>query len=173
MTKCATMAAPMPNGSATCRSTMRRGSLRHRQKLSPSTSACGQRGGWDGRGQIARDCRSHQGGRLQAQPGLAGRRSADLDAHTGRSTPVGALSDGIERHGNQFEEMLENSTEGPFVMAVALHTFICGQLFRMRPLRKALKHCAQPPHRDRVWYTRAVNIANYCFSLPSGVIVGS
>jgi allantoinase len=74
---------------------------------------------------------------------------------------------------DQFEEMLENSTEQPLVMAVALHTFICGQPFRMRPLRKALKHCVQHPHRDRVWYTRAVDIANYCFSLPPGMVVGS
>jgi hypothetical protein len=58
-------------------------------------------------------------------------------------------------------------------MSVALHTFICGQPFRMRPLRKALKHCAEHRHKDRVWFTRAVDIANYCVKLPPGLIVGS
>jgi hypothetical protein len=54
-----------------------------------------------GGGRIARDCRSPQGSRLHTQPRLAGRRSAHLDAHARRSTSVGAVSDGIERHGDQ------------------------------------------------------------------------
>ena len=73
----------------------------------------------------------------------------------------------------QFEELVEQSAEQPLVMAVALHTFICGQPFRLRPLRKALKHCAQHKLKDRVWFTRAVDIANYCMKLPAGTIVGS
>ena len=32
----------------------------------------------------------------------------------------------------------------------------------------ALEH----KHNDRVWYTRAGDIAKYCFSLPKGVIPG-
>jgi peptidoglycan/xylan/chitin deacetylase (PgdA/CDA1 family) len=74
---------------------------------------------------------------------------------------------------DQFDELLEQSSEQPLVMSVALHTFACGQPFRIRPLRKALKHCAEHKQRDRVWYTRAVDIANYCFTLPPGLIVGS
>jgi allantoinase len=73
----------------------------------------------------------------------------------------------------QFDELLEDSAHHPVVMSVALHTFVCGQPFRMRPLRQALRHCAEHPQRDRVWYTRAVDIANYCRGLPVGVIAGS
>ena len=72
---------------------------------------------------------------------------------------------------DQFDEMLEQSVEQPLVMSVALHTFICGQPFRLRPLRKALQHCAE--HKDRVWFTRAADIANHCITLPPGVIPGS
>lgn len=74
---------------------------------------------------------------------------------------------------DQFDEMLERSQEQPLVMAISLHTFVCGQPFRLRPLRKALQHCCNQLHRDRVWYTRAVDIADYCRALPSGTIVGS
>lgn len=74
---------------------------------------------------------------------------------------------------DQFDELLENSEDRPLVMSVSLHTFICGQPFRMKPLRQALKHCCERVHRDRVWYTRAVDIANYCMRLPRGTVVGS
>jgi allantoinase len=73
---------------------------------------------------------------------------------------------------DQFDELVVQSTEQPLVMSVALHTFICGQPFRLRPLRQALKHCAEHRFKDRVWYTRAVDIANYCLTLPPGTLVG-
>jgi peptidoglycan/xylan/chitin deacetylase (PgdA/CDA1 family) len=74
---------------------------------------------------------------------------------------------------DQFEEMLEESSRQPLVMAVSLHTFVCGQPFRMRALRRALLHCVQHPRRESVWFTRAVDIANYCINLPPGTIIGS
>jgi peptidoglycan/xylan/chitin deacetylase (PgdA/CDA1 family) len=74
---------------------------------------------------------------------------------------------------DQFDEMVEQSREQPLVMAIALHTFVCGQPFRLRPLRKALQHCTSHNDKGRVWFTRAVDIANYCFTLPPGVIAGS
>ena len=43
----------------------------------------------------------------------------------------------------QFEEQVEQSANQSLVMAVSLHTFITGQPMRLRPVRKALKHCAQ------------------------------
>jgi hypothetical protein len=49
-------------------------------------------------------------------------------------------------------------------MSVALHTFICGQPFRLRPLRQALKHCVTHRLRDRVWFTRACDIAAHCIA---------
>lgn len=74
---------------------------------------------------------------------------------------------------DQFEQMLEDSREQPLVCAIALHGFVVGQPFRLRPLRQALKHCAEHKHRDQVWYTRAGEIANFCFEQPKGVILGS
>ena len=73
----------------------------------------------------------------------------------------------------QFDEMVEQCAEQPLVIAVALHTFVCGQPFRLRPLRKALQHCVGHELSDRVWWTRAVDIANHCIALPPGVIAGS
>ena len=70
---------------------------------------------------------------------------------------------------DQFDEMLEQSCKQPLVMSVALHPFICGQPFRLRALRRALKHCVEHG-KDRVWFTRADEIAQYCFGLPDGVI---
>jgi allantoinase len=71
---------------------------------------------------------------------------------------------------DQFDELLERSSEQPLVMSIALHTFICGQPFRLRPLRAALKHCAA--QRDSIWFTRAADIADYCLSLPPRIICG-
>ena len=58
-------------------------------------------------------------------------------------------------------------------MSVSLHTMVIGQPFRLRPVRRALQHCVEHKLKDRVWYTRAVDIADYCFTLPPGTIVGS
>ena len=59
------------------------------------------------------------------------------------------------------------------VFAVSLHGFIVGQPFRLRPLRQAIRHCVGHAHKDRVWFTRAGDIAKYCVSLPPGLIPGS
>jgi hypothetical protein len=74
---------------------------------------------------------------------------------------------------DQFEEMLEQSDKAPLVFALALHGFIVGQPFRLRPLRQAIKHCVGHKGRDRVWFTRAGEIATYCATLPKGTIPGS
>jgi allantoinase len=74
---------------------------------------------------------------------------------------------------DQFEEMLERSDKQPLVFALSLHGFIVGQPFRLRPLRQAIKHCVEHKSKDRVWYTRAADIAKYCFSLKPGLIPGS
>jgi len=60
---------------------------------------------------------------------------------------------------DQFEEMLEQSERHPLVFALSLHGFIVGQPFRLRPLRQAIRHCVEHKARDRVWYTRAGDIA--------------
>ena len=74
---------------------------------------------------------------------------------------------------DQFEELLEASDTKPMVFALSLHGFIVGQPFRLRPLRKAIKHCVEHKHADRVWFTRAGDIANYCFGMKPGIIPGS
>lgn len=74
---------------------------------------------------------------------------------------------------DQFEQMLEDCERQPLVFSLALHGFIVGQPFRLRPLRQAIKHCAQHKDRDRVWFTRAGEIAKYCHGLPPGTIPGS
>ncbi len=70
---------------------------------------------------------------------------------------------------DQFDEMLEQSEKQPLVMSVALHPFICGQPFRLRALRRALKHCTE--RSDEVWFTDAEAIAEYCFNLPEAAFV--
>ena len=57
-------------------------------------------------------------------------------------------------------------------MAVSLHGFIVGQPFRLRPLRQALPHCVEHKLKDRVWYTRARDIARHCLAMPPGIIPG-
>lgn len=56
-----------------------------------------------------------------------------------------------------FDEMLAQSAAAPLVMGIALHPYITGQPHRLRPLRAALAHIAA--HRDRIWLTRAGEIA--------------
>src|SRR4029077_4514557 len=74
---------------------------------------------------------------------------------------------------DQFEEMLEQSDKAPLGFALALHGFIVAQPFRLRPLRQAIKHCVGHKGSDRVWFTRAGEIAKYCATLPKGTVPGS
>ncbi len=71
---------------------------------------------------------------------------------------------------DQFEEMLVRSEAAPLVMSVSLHPYICGQPYRMRPLRKALAHCINHMQKERVWFTRACDIAEFCKLLPEHII---
>lgn len=74
---------------------------------------------------------------------------------------------------DQFEEMLEQSDNQPLVFSLSLHGFIVGQPFRLRPLRQAIRHCVEHKKADRVWFTRAGEITEYCMSLKPGLIPGS
>ena len=71
---------------------------------------------------------------------------------------------------NQFDEMVRQCVDRPLVCAIALHPYIVGQPFRLRVLRTALAHCAEHPHRERVWFTRPGEIARHCAALPPGVL---
>ncbi len=65
---------------------------------------------------------------------------------------------------DQFDEMLEQSAEQSLVMPIVLHSFISGQPFRLRALRRALVHILA--HRDDIWLTTPDRIAGFVFSNP-------
>ncbi len=73
----------------------------------------------------------------------------------------------------QFDEMIEQSADHPLVMNVSIHPYVFGQPFRLRMLRRALRHCVEHPKADRVWWTRPRDVAAHCLDLPAGVIPGS
>ena len=72
---------------------------------------------------------------------------------------------------DQFDEMLRRSAKYPLVFTISLHPFIVGQPFRMQGLRRALDHALK--QRESLWITVPGEIANYCMSLPPGVVPGS
>jgi len=69
---------------------------------------------------------------------------------------------------DNFEEMLEQSKKQSLVMGIALHPYLVGQPHRLRPLRRALQ--AIVTKRDDIWITTAGGIADYCRTLPEGII---
>ena len=84
--------------------------------------------------------------------------------------PVDVMS-AQEAHG--YLERLEASEAQPLVFSLSLHGFILGQPFRLRPLRQAMKHCVEHKGADQVWFTRAGEIAKYCYGMKPGIIPGS
>jgi len=73
---------------------------------------------------------------------------------------------------DQFDEMLEQSRKGQaLVCPFVLHTFILGQPFRLRQLRRVMKHILA--HRDEIWLTQPGHIAAHVQALPSGIVPGS
>jgi allantoinase len=72
---------------------------------------------------------------------------------------------------DQFDEMLAQSRKGqPLVCPFVLHTFILGQPFRMRQLRRAIAHILK--HRDEIWLTQPGQIAAHVAGLPAGTVPG-
>ncbi len=71
---------------------------------------------------------------------------------------------------DQFEEMLDQSERQPLVFGIALHTMIAGQPYRLRSLRRALKHIVDHPQRDKVWFCRPGEIYDHCAALPANVM---
>ncbi len=67
-----------------------------------------------------------------------------------------------------FDEMLEQSERQPLVCGISLHTFVVGQPFRLRELRRALRHIAE--RRTEIWLTRPGVICAHIESLPAGVV---
>ena len=61
---------------------------------------------------------------------------------------------------DNFDEMLEQSSQQPLVMGIALHPYLVGQPYRIRHLRRALTHIAN--RRDEIWLTHSGAIHDYC-----------
>ena len=70
----------------------------------------------------------------------------------------------------QFETLLDFPDNAPLVCGVSLHKFGVGQPFRFRHLRRALEYIRSHPMADRVWFTRAGEIARYAAGLPKGIL---
>jgi allantoinase len=85
----------------------------------------------------------------------------DIPAIAARKVGAAQFADMIV---DQFDEMLELSRERPLVMGVALHAYIVGQPYRLRHLRRAMRHIAA--QRDAVWLTTPGAIARNCATLP-------
>ena len=58
---------------------------------------------------------------------------------------------------DQFDEMLEQAASSRWCMGIALHAYIVGQPFRLRHLRRALRHILD--HGSTVWVTDTDRIA--------------
>jgi allantoinase len=82
------------------------------------------------------------------------------------STVIGrqaAASEFAEMIVDQFDEMQRAASEGPLVMSVILHSFISGQPFRLRALRRALDHIVR--HASTVWFTQPGAIAAHIIGM--------
>jgi peptidoglycan/xylan/chitin deacetylase (PgdA/CDA1 family) len=53
---------------------------------------------------------------------------------------------------DNFDEMLAQSAEQPLVMGIALHPYLVGQPYRLRHLRRALKHI-KGKSKKKIWLT--------------------
>ena len=71
---------------------------------------------------------------------------------------------------DQFDEMVERSADRPMVFCLSIHPYIVGQPYRIRALRRAFQHIVEHKLRDRVWFTRGNEIADYCLSLDPKLI---
>jgi peptidoglycan/xylan/chitin deacetylase (PgdA/CDA1 family) len=71
-----------------------------------------------------------------------------------------------------FDEMIEQCRAQPLVMTISLHPFVMGQPYRLPALRKALTHCVEHAERERVWWATPGAVADFCYTLPPGIIPG-
>ena len=73
---------------------------------------------------------------------------------------------------DQFEEMLRLSETQPLVCGISFHTFVVGQPFRLRMLRRLLRNIVEHPQAERIWFTRPTDIADHIEALPPGTVPG-
>lgn len=89
----------------------------------------------------------------------------DIPAIVARADGAEAFADMIV---DAFDEMLDQSAAQPLVMGVALHAYIVGHPYRLRHLRRALRHIAA--QKDSIWITTAGAIAEHCRNLGEGIV---
>jgi allantoinase len=105
--------------------------------------------------------RTRKGGRLLSVP--YPQEINDIPAIVARRIEADAFADMIV---DNFEEMRVQAEQQPLVMGIALHSYIVGQPFRLRHLRRALAHIGAA--RDDIWLCRAGEIAAHAAAvLPS------
>ncbi|SEA33287.1 polysaccharide deacetylase family protein [Variovorax sp. YR216] len=71
------------------------------------------------------------------------------------------------------DEMLDQSRRQPLVMGVALHPYIVGQPYRLRHLRRALKHLARLRDEGEIWLTTPGAICAHMATVTAGTAVAS
>ena len=91
---------------------------------------------------------------------------SQLNRHDQPETFCGMIVD-------QFDEMLRQSRRHPLVMGVSLHTFIMGQPYRLKHLRRAVEYVVANAPEGAVWFTTPGAIAAHVETLPAGVVPGS
>lgn len=69
-----------------------------------------------------------------------------------------------------FDEMLEQAAGQPLVCPISLHPFVAGRPYRIRELRRALRHVVA--HRSEIWLTTPGEICRHVESLPRGTVPG-
>jgi allantoinase len=96
--------------------------------------------------------RTRNGGRILAVP--YPQEINDIPSIVGRKDSASQFADMII--GN-FDEMLDQARRQPLVMGIALHPYLMGQPYRLRELRRALRHILA--RRGEIWLTTAGAIA--------------
>jgi peptidoglycan/xylan/chitin deacetylase (PgdA/CDA1 family) len=84
----------------------------------------------------------------------------DIPSIVARKDGADAFADMIV---DDFDERLEQSAGQPLVMGIALHPYLVGQPYRLRHLRRALRHIAT--RRERIWLTTAGAICDHVAAL--------
>lgn len=69
-----------------------------------------------------------------------------------------------------FDEMRHQSEKQPLVFGISLHTFVVGQPYRLRQLRRAFRHIDE--RSGDMWITRPGDIARHVAGLPAGTVPG-
>ncbi len=107
--------------------------------------------------------RTRSGGRILAIP--YARPTNDLPLMHGAKFAPSVWVDVLI---DQFDEMLEQSRRQPIIFNLSLHPYLIGHAFRLRQLRRLLRHIAT--RRSALWITHPGAIADYASTLPAGMV---